>query len=104
MTQVTDTHPEGYDPIRDGGADGPDQRQEADLDEQAEYYDYEYEDNYEDDYDSSDYSAGYHDGYCAALAHMRLSYRLKTAIPYRWRAKYYALRRKLFPRNSDTPF
>jgi len=58
----------------------------------------------DDQYDGSDYMAGYQDGYNAALRHMTLRYRLMTAIPYRWRAKYYALRHKLFPHNSDIPF
>jgi len=78
------------------------------LDEQSDDYDgYEDDDDHyygDDQYDGSDYSAGYQDGYNAALQHVTLRYRLMSAIPYAVRSKYYALRRRLFPRNSDIPF
>lgn len=76
----------------------------ADYD--ADDYDDDDDDHYmEDYYETSEYSAGYHDGWQAHAAHMRLSYRLKNFfLPYSVRSKYYALRRRLFPNNSDIPF
>jgi len=74
--------------------------QDQDDDDVCDYF----EPGYMDDEETWDYSAGWQDGYNAALSHMTLRYRLMTAIPYRWREKYYALRHKLFPHNSDIPF
>lgn len=82
-------------------------RTETDLDQQSEFYDYDPDDydDYDDYYDDDDgYSVGYADGYVAAMRSMAWRYRLTVAIPYRVRAKYYALRRRLFPKDSDIPF
>jgi len=59
------------------------------------------------DYDegkNDGYALGYSDGYNAACRHITLHYLLTSKIPYSVRSKYYALRRRLFPNNSDIPF
>jgi hypothetical protein len=59
------------------------------------------------DYDegkNDGYALGYSDGYNAASRQITLHYLLTSKIPYRVRAKYYALRRRVFPHNNDIPF
>lgn len=102
MTNFTDTHPEGYDPIRDGGAD----------------YGYDPENDDDDDYTDEErfghqrYSQGFSDGFDYALTlHPPLSRRLEQArrryrrARYQLRMKFFAIRRKVLPQpDDDIPF
>lgn len=73
------------------------------LDDDDEDDDY-FEPGYMDDVDIADYSAGFQDGYDAGQRSLRWRYLLTVTIPYRWRARWWSLRRKLFPDNRHIPF
>jgi hypothetical protein len=92
---------ETFERLIDAYSGGGDYGDDDDYDEYEDGDDHYFGD---DQYDGSDYSAGYQDGYAAGLRAMTLRYRLTILIPYRVRAKYYALRRRVFPHNNDIPF
>lgn len=77
-----------------------DQDDGEDLNDEGEY-------NPADEYGedpAEEYSAGYAAGYLAGRPYWTPRAIFFRVILCRWRAKYYAVRRMLLPRNNDIPF